>query len=1012
MDQRKRAPSGRSEPPEAGGGETFVEAPAPTVPVEVLDTVFEFLDGNGLLSCEAVSYCWRRATDRTHLWQRACMCAFPHLRDYYFSRSPYTCCSAYEGDYRETFLDGNRGNRSTVLDWNMEAVTGGAADGADGMEGGDPEQASEGWAVSERRYFPPFSLCGYLFMLLADPTGNPRAASQAQAAGAPPAEKGLSVYLTVAFHDDPPDTPPWGVGGGGGGGGASFEGFPPPPQHLLVGQPWGAEEEGGVRAETNSDPHGLRRRRRRARTREGRAAIVSHAGEPAAIARECCAAFSLAAVNTEGDKGVVWVSSMEGDRFWHGRRSWGVHCLIPMGKVQDPEQGFVKDGRLTVRLRARLLFLFLHVYTTADLASHRGFGVVPVRGRDRRFHFYGNDGVEQEEGQETSRNHPRDPPPAAATCSDGRSSPGEKNRNTSTPAKGGGPLPCITFEVLRCSTLEEVEGLIARTLGVEREGIRLWVISQPFTDGPLAPRQLLSGKGLPARFLDDGQNSPSLFRLLSGDAVDETCRVRLWVEQRGDGGFWEKEGGRDVTHLSRVWPQQRQTDKMGAPVEPSSDGRRFSDDGGSGAGDADGSRLSPSPSTQPDPKDNYAGVRLTCTADVYPFHQQSTLAWESASDESAPPTAGSPVSEGDDAGDEDGAAADGASGNGQRMPPEERILVFVKTLGLGTEESQSVAGTWRGGDANHCGGGAAAAPPPPPTAAELDTALAPEDLEAYVEDLPWVWQSAVVATDPEIHNAETAEPSGGRTAAVRHGASQNERFFACPPPPTSPGGPHPSPGGGVAAMAAAAAAAAAAVLAVAGQREQGDGDVGVTLERAGLSSGASICFFRAGDRSAVRRTYNAAVESLVEEMNMLLRGEGPLGRVHLIKLAEVVEICESLGYQGFRPRIAHDQQRHVNPRETLEYIAQGRQLAFICDSCGTQDFTGPRYHCLACPDYDLCQRCNAKKEPAPRHRYLFANGQWKREAGFQGHTDDHELEEIFTVPAECCNWQRTSWSSD
>lgn len=41
MDQRKRAPSGRSGPPGAGGGETFAEAPAPAVPVEVLDTVFE-----------------------------------------------------------------------------------------------------------------------------------------------------------------------------------------------------------------------------------------------------------------------------------------------------------------------------------------------------------------------------------------------------------------------------------------------------------------------------------------------------------------------------------------------------------------------------------------------------------------------------------------------------------------------------------------------------------------------------------------------------------------------------------------------------------------------------------------------------------------------------------------------------------------------------------------------------------------------------------------------------------
>lgn len=409
-----------------------------------------------------------------------------------------------------------------------------------------------------------------------------------------------------------------------------------------------------------------------------------------------------------------------------------------------------------------------------------------------------------------------------------------------------------------------------------------------------------SGKGLPARFLDDGQNSPSLFRLLSGDAVDETCRVRLWVEQRGDGGFWETEGGGGVARLSRMPRRRRQRQKkeMGVPIEPSSDGSGCSDDSGSGAGDADGSWVSWSPSTQPAPKDNYAGVRLSRTADVSAFHQQSTLAWESASDESAPPTVASPVSEGD-SGDEEGAAADGTNGDEQKMPPEERILVFVKSLVLGNEESQSMAGTWRGGDANHYGGGAAATPPLPKylthaalrassplrslfelAAAEHDTAVAPEDLEAYVEDLPWVWQSAVVATDPETNNAETEEePSGGRPAAARRGGAQNKRFFLCPPPLPSPGGPHPSRGGGVAAMAAAA---------VAGQREKGDGDVGVTLEGAGLSSGASICFFRAGDRSAVRRTYNTAIEGLLEEMKTLLRGEGPLGRVHLIKVKVVV----------------------------------------------------------------------------------------------------------------------------
>lgn len=85
------------------------------------------------------------------------------------------------------------------------------------------------------------------------------------------------------------------------------------------------------------DPHGLRRRRRRWRRREGRdvaCAKRSHVGDPAMIARECCAAFSLAAVNKAGGDDVTWVSSMDGDRFYPGRSSWGVHCLLPTLTLQ------------------------------------------------------------------------------------------------------------------------------------------------------------------------------------------------------------------------------------------------------------------------------------------------------------------------------------------------------------------------------------------------------------------------------------------------------------------------------------------------------------------------------------------------------------------------------------------------------------------------------------------------------------------------------------------------------
>lgn len=153
------------------------------------------------------------------------------------------------------------------------------------------------------------------------------------------------MYLTVAFPEELPDAPPWG------GLGVGFQQpYRSPPLPLGPCHPWGASEEehdgtnisnchGGkkgceVVAEMPRDPHGLRRRRRRFRRREGREKSVSHAGDPEVIARECCAAFSLAAVNKAGRKDIMWMSSMEGDRFYPGRNSWGVHCLLPTSVIQ------------------------------------------------------------------------------------------------------------------------------------------------------------------------------------------------------------------------------------------------------------------------------------------------------------------------------------------------------------------------------------------------------------------------------------------------------------------------------------------------------------------------------------------------------------------------------------------------------------------------------------------------------------------------------------------------------
>lgn len=70
----------------------------------------------------------------------------------------------------------------------------------------------------------------------------------------------------------------------------------------------------------------------------------------------------------------------------------------------------------------------------------------------------------------------------------------------------------------------------------------------------------------------------------------------------------------------------------------------------------------------------------------------------------------------------------------------------------------------------------------------------------------------------------------------------------------------------------------------------------LTLENFGVAAGASVCFYRrdgagveGGGRALVRRVYGGMTEELVEGMRKLLRGEGPLGRVHLIKVCVYVE---------------------------------------------------------------------------------------------------------------------------
>lgn len=75
---------------------------------------------------------------------------------------------------------------------------------------------------------------------------------------------------------------------------------------------------------------------------------------------------------------------------------------------------------------------------------------------------------------------------------------------------------------------------------------------------------------------------------------------------------------------------------------------------------------------------------------------------------------------------------------------------------------------------------------------------------------------------------------------------------------------------------------------------------------------------------------------------------------------QVVDLFERLGNQRFRIRNTGYEKKHNNARETFLYAIAGRHLGFCCDRCGTTDFSGPRFKCTICDDYDLCPSCQGK----------------------------------------------------
>ena len=865
----------------------------------------------------------------------------------------------------------------------------------------------------DRRYSPTFRVENYNFKVIVDPVGNPNVYFL---------EPGVSVYLACSLATTPL------VSGATGAGGAAEEllaagagfpealaaaaaavGSPPPPGVVDAANPNPALAAAAAAALANINVNG------------------GGVGNPPGD-WECCCAFSLTACNQQRKgRNVTWHSSMLNDRFHKNRKNWGVHSLLPLTKLKDPASGFVVEDSLKLKVRLRLLYLTVKVVRTTSLAAHQGFGVVDT-------------GADAE------------------------------SENT------------LTYELFHCTTLAAFKQMLVRDLDVASpEHLRLWVFTQPWPDTVLCPREILVNEASsstaaaavangaqPAPPAQPGQNnnnppapadaaqqaapqppanpnpdddlsSPTLFSLLQLH-MDGLGVARVWAECSGDGGFTSTgvpvaQGHAESIPNEEDADDEEEEEHAGFDVDEEAEYSQLSAIMATSSQAEDERNEEAAYSQEEEEEEMYEEYAYTDAmgGGGIPFPRLPGLR-RCREPQALPPVPLMPDSRDLSHHAHTAQTAAAAAGTAPpALPPapssDMHVLVFLKWLNpvTGRLAYLTHAVVKHSTPLHHLFalvGGL--------------TQQSPEALSAHVETTPATWQPGshsmhrmlscpskqlCVGGEEEDGMQEGGEASGGQTTLrdaglengqilIFHLSSQQEeveetyrgyleRLFreACL---MYYGG-----------DAAKAAAKARSIFANEGNKGRGGRGGGKGKAAGGVTA--------AGATTEEEEEEEDAVAAASSSQAMVVAS---LPKHATLKLEHVVNLFERFGYQSFRVRNVYYQHKHMNARQTLEYVIQGRHLGFCCDRCGATDFTGPRFKCLSCYDYgtssfpssssfspcldslthpptylptDLCGNCQEHPQAAA-HRYKYEHRGWRRENQFGEHAKTHNMHMILPVP--------------
>mmetsp|Transcript_12121 Transcript_12121/g.27491 ORF Transcript_12121/g.27491 Transcript_12121/m.27491 type:complete len:643 (-) Transcript_12121:356-2284(-) len=92
-----------------------------------------------------------------------------------------------------------------------------------------------------------------------------------------------------------------------------------------------------------------------------------------------------------------------------------------------------------------------------------------------------------------------------------------------------------------------------------------------------------------------------------------------------------------------------------------------------------------------------------------------------------------------------------------------------------------------------------------------------------------------------------------------------------------------------------------------------------------------------------------------------------MAQVGSVSFASICRVMDDLNVDAWRvEQLASSTSGSPNSMLALMSTLPSLHPQFFCDACGTRELRGPRFNCLVCSDFDLCETCYNKELPSVR----------------------------------------------